>query len=411
MSIRPKTSVDHLKKIQETLTSYKKSNDNDAQIINDLEKELFENKRKEILKENNNNIESEFSTLHDHQRDTNIALNPFIKIKGVTLVPNHELIMIDPFVSLRDLPLKKNFDALILNEEEKFNTLIFIETKTSKFSERLLNKIIEKIQYYESDRMQNFIKKELEPLKIDRIEYVLLIRPHRNDLARKILFDKEIEIINENGKRKLIKVPLIIWNLHHSMKKRNYYYLMIQPYNDKINEAIKLGQYHQNQSLVKFLSHTKEYELIPSLVSLKFSPVMDFTYQLIMVTTELLKLYNNQIFSKNDLMELINEQLFSNLRNDDNINYICQKIIKKGLNSKIFVKTKENDIFKIRVRRIIQPNRIQKEIINKISTFKTDSKFNSIEIQLDLYKKLLDTYRIHPKKRTVTLLDFKNKDK
>ena len=329
MSIRPKTSEDHLKKIQETLTSYKKSNDNDAQIINDLEKELFENKRKEILKENNNNIESEFSTLHDHQRYTNIALNPFIKIKGVTLVPNHELIMIDPFVSLRDLPLKKNFDALILNEEEKFNTLIFIETKTSKFSERLLNKIIEKIQYYESDRMQNFIKKELEPLKIDRIEYVLLIRPHRNDLARKILFDKEIEIINENGKRKLINVPLIIWNLHPSMKKRNYYYLMIQPYNDKINEEIKLRQYHQNQSLVKFLSHTKEYELIPSLVSLKFSPVMDFTYQLIMVTTELLKLYNYQIFSKNDLMELINEQLFSNLRNDDNINYIYQKIIKK----------------------------------------------------------------------------------
>ncbi len=408
MSIRPRTSEEYLKKIKDVLTLYEKSNNNDAQIINDIRKDLFENRRKKILKEYNNDIESDFSTLHNHQKYTNIALNPFIKINGEIVVPNHELIMIDPFVSLKDLPLKKNFDALILVEEKKFNTLIFIETKTSKFSESLLNQIIEKIQYYESVQMQNFIKKELEPLKINRIEYVLLILPHRNDLARRILIDKEIEIINENGTKKLIKVPLIIWNLHPSIKKTNYYYLMIQPYNDNINKAIILRQYHQNQNLIKFLSHNIEYELIPSLISLKFSPILDFTYQLIMVTTELLKLYDSKFFTKSNLIELINEQLFFNLRNDENVNFICQKIINKGINSKIFIETKEKDVYKIRMRRIIQPYKIQKEIINKISAFRTERKFNSIEFQLELNKKILDIYRIHPERRTKTLFDFKD---
>lgn len=403
---RPNNPEEKLHKIKEKLTIYKKSNQNDAQIINDINKALFESRRKEILNESNKNIKSNFSTLHNHQKFTNIAFNPFIKIQGETVVSNHELIMIDPFVSLKDLPLKKNFDALILNEEEKCNTLIFIETKTSKFSESLLNQIIDKIQYYESDKMQNFIKEELKPLKIDRIEYVLLIQPHRNDLARRILIDKKIEIANEYGKKKLIDLPLIIWNLHHSTKKPNYYYLMIQPYNDNINEAIRLRQYHQNQKLIKFLSHNVEYKLFTSLVSLKFSPVLDFTYQLIMITTELLKLYESQTFTKNDLKELIKEQLFFNLRIDDNINFICQRIIKKGLNSKIFVKTREIDVYKIRMRRTIQPYKIQKDMMNKISSYKTERKFMSIKVQLELHKKILDTYLLHSERKTKTLLDF-----
>ncbi|MHA1932355.1 MAG: hypothetical protein ACW96X_07425, partial [Promethearchaeota archaeon] len=186
MSIRLKTPEENLHKIVDRLVLYKNSNKNDKKLIENIKKELFDNKRKELLKGYKNNLESVINTLHDHQKFTNIATSPFIKIQGESVVPNHELIMIDPFVSLEDLPLKKNFDALILNEEEKFNTLIFLETKTSKFSENLLNQIIEKIQYYESEEMQNYIKKELEPLEINRIEYVLLIQPHRNDNARKI---------------------------------------------------------------------------------------------------------------------------------------------------------------------------------------------------------------------------------
>lgn len=254
--------------------------------------------------------------------------------------------------------------------------------------------------------MQNFIKEELKPLKIDRIEYVLLIKPHRNDLARRILLDKEIEIINEHGKQKSIKVPLIIWNFHPSTEKGNYYYLMIQPFNDDTNEAIKLRQYHQNQNLIKFFSYNVEYELIPSLISFKFSPVLDFTYQLVMFTTEFLKLYDSQIFNRNNLIELIKEQLFSNLRKDENINYIYQRIIRKGLNSKIFVETEEIDGYRIRMRRIIQPYKIQEEILNKISAYKTEKKYNSVETQLELNKKLLNTYFLHRERTTKTLNDF-----
>lgn len=407
----PNDSEEKLRKIKERLTLYKDHNQNDAQLIKDITKDLFESRRKEILNESNKNINFNFSTLHNHQKFTNITCNPFIKIQGETVVPNHELIMIDPFVSLKNLPLKKNFDALILNEEEKWNTLIFIEIKTSKLSERLLNQIIDKIQYYESEKMLRFIKNELKPLKIDRIEYVLLIKPHRNDLARRILIDKKIEIIDEYGKKKLIDVPLIIWNPHHSDNKPNYYYLLIQPYNDDTNEAIKLRQYHQNQKLIKFLSQNVEYQLFTSLISLKFSPVLDFTYQLIMITTELLKLNDRQTFTENDLKELVKEQLFSNLRTEVNTNFICQRIINKGLNSKVFVRTNEIDVFKIRVRRTIQPYQIQIEIINKLSLYKTERKIGSNEIQLELHKQILDTYLLHRKRGTKTILDFKNKDK
>ncbi len=410
MANRPNNPEEKLLKIKNRINLYKDHNQNDAQIIKNITNDLFESRRKEILNESNKNIKFNFSTLHNHQKFTNIAFNPFIKIQGQTVVPNHELIMIDPFVSSKDLQLKKNFDALILNQEEKWNTLIFIETKTSKLSEHLLNQIIDKIQYYESGKMQHFIRDELKPLKIDRIEYVLLIKPHRNDLARRILIGKKIEITDEYGKKKLIDLPLIIWNLHTSHDKPNYNYLLIQPYNDKINEAIKLRQYHQNQKLIKFLSQNTEYKLFTSLVSLKFSPVLDFTYQLIMITTELLKLYDRQTFTENDLKELVKEQLFSNLRNEENINFICQRIINKGLNSKIFVRTNEIDVFKIRVRRTIQPYKIQIEIMNKISSYKTEKKIGSIEIQLELHKQILDTYLLHSKRGTKTILDFKKKD-
>ena len=409
MSISPNPE-EKLRRIKESLILNKKSNHIDAQIIDDIKKDLLDSRRKEILIEYHKNIESDFSTLHNHQRFTNIAISPFIKIQGETVVPNHELIMIDPFVSKKDVQLKKNFDVLILNEEEKCNTLIFIETKTAKLSERLLNQIIDKIQEYESEKMQNFIKEELKPLKIDRIEYVLLIQPHRNDLARRILKDKKIEIIDENGKKKLIDLPLIIWNLHPSMKKPNYYYLLVQPYNDNVNEAIELKQNHQNQKLLKFLSQNIDYELFTSLISLKFSPVLDFTYQLIMITIELLKLYESKTFTKNDLRELIKEQLFSNLRIDENINFICKIIIKKGLQSNVFENTKDIDVFKIRVRRFIQPYKIQKEIMNKISLYKTEKKFESIEIQLELYKKILDTFLLNRKRKIKTLNDYANND-
>ena len=405
MSIKLITPKERLQKLKDTITLYKNSSRKDTIIIDNIKKELFDNKRKEILKNFKNSIDNNFNTIHDHQRFTNIAINPFIKIQGETVVPNHELIMIDPFVSLKDLPLKKSFDVLILNKERNYNTLIFLETKTSKFSEKLLNQIIDKIQYYESMHMQNFIREELKSLKINRIEYVLLIQPHRNDKARKLLIDKEIERIDKDGNIESIKIPLIIWNLHPSNTKTNYYYLMIQPYNDNTNEAIKLRQYHQNQNLVKFLSQNMEYILFTSLISLKFSPVLDFTYQFIMSTIELLKLYDSQTFSEKDLKELINEQLFSNLQIEENIDYVYQKILKKGLGSKIFAETKEKGIYKIRMRRSKQPNRIQKEIINRISSYKTERKFNSTKIQLDLYKKLLDIFLINPNRKFKTILD------
>jgi hypothetical protein len=302
MPIIAKNPEEKLERIKNVLDQYKKSNQNDAKLISRITKEISTNKRKEILNEYNKKTEFNFSTLHNHQKFTNIALNPFIKIQKKTVVPNHELIMIDPFVSLKDLPLKKNFDALILNEEEKYNTLIFLETKTTKFSEKLLNQIIKKIQYYESHKMQNFIREELKPIKIDRIEYVLLIQPHRNDFARRILIGKKIEIKKEMGNKEMIDLPLIIWNLHSSTKKPNYYFLMIKPYNDNINEAIRIRQYHQNQKLIKFLSHSTEYNLFTSLFSLKFSPVLDFTYQLTMITIELLKLFDSRTFIINGLI-------------------------------------------------------------------------------------------------------------
>lgn len=75
------------------------------------------------------------------------------------------------------------------------------------------------------------------------------------------------------------------------------------------------------------------------------------------------------------------------------------------MDSKLFVETKEKGIYKIRMRRSKQPNRIQKDIINRISSYKTERKFNSTKIQLDLYKKLLDTFLISPNRKIKTILD------
>lgn len=408
MSIeKPSPEEEALSKLKKTITSYRDGSKNDSQIIDEIKKEIFDNRRKDILKNYRVSIENSINTLRDHQKFTNIAVNPFIKIRGESVVPKHELAMLDPFVSLKELPLKKNFDALIINKEPKCNTLIFLETKTSKFSEKLLNELVKKIIYYESDEMQNFVKKELDPLRIDRIEYVLLIQPHRNDTARKLLNDKEIEII-KNGKKVVEKLPLIIWNLHPSLKKHNYFYLMIQPYVDNINDAIKLRQYHQNQNLIRFLSRNVEYIIFTSLVSLKFSPVLDFIYQLIMVTTELIKLYETQMFKKSDLKELIQTQLYSNLRIEENIEYIYEKIMNKGLHSKIFAEIKEPGIYKIRLRKSKQPRQIEKEIINRICSYKTEQKFNSLKVQTELHKKIKETFLLNPKRKIKTILDYNN---
>lgn len=60
------------------------------------------------------------------------------------------------------------------------------------------------------------------------------------------------------------------------------------------------------------------------------------------------------------------------------------------------------------MRRSKQPTKIQKEIVSKISSYKTDKKFNSVEIQLELHEKLLDIYLMHSDRQTKTLLDFKS---
>ncbi len=409
MTLIPRNLETKLQTKKDNLTQYAKANKSDEKLIKIIKEKIFDSKRKELLNNCKKLLESNFNTILEHQNLTNIAINPFIDIQG-TSVPIHQLIMIDPFVSLKDLPLKKNFDALILNQEEKFNTLIFLETKTSDFREKLLNQVIEKIQEYESAKMQNFIKAQLKPLEINRIEYVLVIEPHRYDTPRRILSNKEINVKKENGSIETTKIPLIIWTVNHDLNKPFYYYLLMQPYNDNYNEAKNLRQYHLNKNLVKYLSAKDDFPVSTPLISLDFSPVLDFNYQFINATPQLLKLNESPIFNKQNLYELIEGQLFPNLRIKENIEYITDTIINKGLKTKIYVKGKEIEEYKIRLRRRKDTSLIQEEIKSKICAIKIEEKLNSIDVQLEIYKKIEEIFLSSPKRKFRTVLELPNDD-
>lgn len=412
-----KKSVDikrELETINRTINNLISSSPNDAKLIENIKKRIIENKRKDTFTNEKFQIDDSIKRVYEHQRFTSIAANPFIQIHGKTAVPNHYLIMMDPFVSVKGTSLKKNFDVLIFNEEEKYNTLIFLETKTSRLSERLINSLIKKIQIYESYEMQKFIKDQFKSLKIDRIEYVLLIRPHLYDFARRILKNKKIKVSDKNKNQREIEIPLILWTINRSIDedRHNYYFLLMQPYNDDIKDSILLRQTHLNKNLRDFLTKNVEYSISTELFHTNFSPVLDFNYQLKNAIVHFFKIKDTKVFVKQDLIDLIETQIFQNLRTNDILEYISNKIIKKGIKAKILQK-KENlaqEIYIINLDKRKQANIIQTKIIEKICDYKTNQNLNSDKTKLEINRSILNIFIDSEKRNTKIMPDFFNKD-
>lgn len=396
--------------LKDTLNKYKKECPIDLVLINEIEKKIFENKEEVLKKEKYNNLKDNIETLKEHQTYTAIAIHPFLEINGKTAISNHHLIAIDPFVSLKDKSIKKIFDALILNIEKNCNKLIFLETKSSYISKFLLKDVISKIEFYESYQMQedirNYFKMEHNITKIDYIEYVLLVQPETNNLVREKLKNKNIIINKNDGSQESIPIPLIIWNIIRSPKpdRFNYYYLLYQPFNADINEGIKLRQQHRNKKLIKYLNKKEECD-VTQLLTLKFSPVLDNNYQLIMVTIELIKIYG-KIFKKEELEEILWEQLPLNLKKQENMDYLYNKIINKGIKAEIFIEKEKNKEFEIKLRKIMGAYLIEEEIIEKLVKYKVEKEMNKPETKLDLIKKIILNYMSDSRRKGKTLDPF-----
>ena len=356
MSVDNEAKLDkELKSLKNTLEKYKKISSADIKLINDIEKTLFENKKIELEKAKITALKNSFDTLKEHQTYTAIAIHPFLEINGKTAISNHNLIELDPFISSEDENFKKNFDVLILNTEVKCTKLIFLETKSSFLSAKMLKDIIAKIEFYESYKMQEFIKNyfrdEYGISNIDYIEYVLLIQPERNDIVREKLKNRNINIERIRGKKEPNPIPLIIWNIIRSPKPKrfNYYYILYNPFNDNISEGITLRQRHRNEKLIKYFDKKDESD-VTDIIRLKFSPVLDLNYQLVMATIELIKLYGREVLIEN-LQDILREHLLLNLKTDVNIENLSNKIIQKGLKIGLFA-IKEEDKYDIKLRKV-----------------------------------------------------------
>lgn len=398
-----------LESIKKSLDSFAKNYQQDAALIEKIRKRITENKKNDFLRDIRLKIENSFETIHEHQRFTSIAINPFIQIQHETAVPNHHLIMLDPFVFLNELPIKTNFDALILSSVNGYNTLIFIETKSADLSIRMLNELTKKIEKYESPTMQETVRNTFPNLKINRIEYVLLVQPHRYDYARKNLKDKMIRIEKSEGNFEEKRIPLILWTINRSIKKHNYYFLLMQPYLDDINEAIKLRQCHLNKELRDFLTVKVEYRISTEIFHTKFSPVLDINYQLLNALVLILKLNESKVFKKNELKNLIKSQLFKNLNTETNIEFIVEKIIKKGLKTKI-LQTKEEDnedqTYIIALDKRKQAKLIQNDIMNKICDYKANFFLQHPETKLLINRTILNNFHDSKERKSKIMRDY-----
>lgn len=409
MSVDNEAKLDkEIKSLKNTLEKYKKISSADIKLINDIEKTLFENKKKELEKAKITALKNSFDTLKEHQTYTAIAIHPFLEINGKTAISNHNLIELDPFISPEDEDFKKNFDVLILNTEVKCTKLIFLETKSSFLSANMLKDIIAKIEFYESYEMQEFIKNyfrdEYDILNIEYIEYVLLIQPERNDIVREKLKNRNINIERIRGKKEPNPIPLIIWNIIRSPKPKrfNYYYILYNPFNDNISEGITLRQRHRNEKLIKYFDKKDECN-VTDIIRLKFSPVLDLNYQLAMATIELIKIYGKEFLIEN-LQDILREHLLLNLKNDVNIGNISNKIIQKGLKIGLFA-IKEEDKYDIKLNSLKSSHIIEEDIIEKISAYKVKKEMNKTEVKIDLLKKVKEAYLSDPR-RTAKTLDF-----
>lgn len=414
MAKKPVDIKREIETINNIISNHINNSPNDAKLIENIKKRIIENKRKDTFTDVKIQIEDSIKRVYEHQKFTSIAANPFIQIHGKTAVPNHHLIMMDPFVSVKDPSLKKNFDVLIFNIEEKYNTLIFLETKTSRLSERLINSLIKKIQIYESYEMQKFIKDQFKNLKIDRIEYVLLIRPHRYDFARRILKNKKIKVTDKNKNQREIEIPLILWTINRSIDedRPNYYFLLMQPYNEDINNSILLRQTHLNKNLRDFLTKNVEYSISTELFHTNFSPVLDFNYQLKNAIVHIFKIKDTKVFVKQDLIDLISTQIFQNLRTNDILEYISNKIIKKGIKARVLQKKEinEEEIYIINLDKRKQADIIQNQIIEKICSYKTNQNLKSDEAKLEISKSILNNFLDSEERKIKIIPDFFNKD-
>lgn len=409
MSDDNKAKLDkEIKSLRNTLEEYKKISSADINLINNIEKTLFENKKKELEKVKIIALKNSFDTLKEHQTYTAIAIHPFLEINRKTAISNHNLIELDPFISLEDEDFKKNFDVLILNTEVKCTKLIFLETKSSFLSAKMVKDIIAKIEFYESYEMQEFIKNyfrdEYDILNIDYIEYVLLIQPERNDIVREKLKNRNINIERIRGKKEPKPIPLIIWNIIRSPKPKrfNYYYILYNPFNDNISEGITLRQRHRNDKLIKYFDK-KDESSVTDIIRLKFSPVLDLNYQLVMATIELIKIYSKEFLVEN-LQDILREHLLLNLKKDINIENISNKIIQKGLKIGLFV-TKEEDKYDIKSKSLKSAHIIEEDIIEKISGYKVKKEMNKTEFKIDLLKKVKEAY-LSDHRRIAKTLDY-----
>ncbi|MFX1238138.1 MAG: hypothetical protein ACFFAS_18615 [Promethearchaeota archaeon] len=400
-----------IKKIEKNLKNYEIQSPHESELISTIRNEIFKRKKVELKKNNLNIIQRNINTVYEHQKLTSVAIHPFYKIHNDTRVSKHFLIGIDPFVSIDENKNQiKNFDALILNLEEKYNTLIFLETKTSGDFAKAISGVIKKIVNYESFEMQVFIKKYFKDKhnleKIDRIEYVLVTYPY-NVNERMKLRNRKIRVRKSEDREEEIPLPLIIWSVNraHKDNEANFYYLLYFPINDDMDEARKFRQHHNNNNLIRFLSQKEKVDVSTKLFSLKFSPVLDFNYQFIMITTELLKLYKDNIFNKDQMKNLIFSQLILNLKKEKIAEYLADKFLKIGLSTGIY-KEKVKSGYQIRLGRVKQALEIQKEIIEKVSLKKAENMIRRPEIKLDLLKKVEITYKTNKERKGSLITDF-----
>lgn len=402
----------NLNETKKNLKNYEIQSSYDAELIKKIKNEIFNKKTVELIRNNKNIIQSSLDKLYEHQKLTSVAIHPFIKINNEVKVDKHFLIEIDPLISIdKKKEQKKFFDALILNLEEKYNTLIFLEIKTNDNFDRAIAGIIKKIKYYESSKMQNYIKKYFKKHynleKIDRIEYVLVTYPYEYVYEGRKLKNKKIKIINEDFEE-VVSLPLIIWTVNraHKDEEANFYYLLYHPINETVEEARDLRQHHKNNNLIKFLSKKNKFDVSTKLFSLKFSPALDFNYQFIMITTELLKLNKSRNFTKNQMEDLVFNQLLLNLKKRKIAEFLVEKYLNKGLSSGIYKQKEETEEYEIKLMRTKQSLLIQKEIIEKISQYKAKKKVDKPEVNLDLLKKVEINYIMNRERKGKLISDY-----
>lgn len=401
-----------LNEIKRNLKHYEVQSSYDAELIKNIKNEIFNKKTVELIRNNINKIHNIFEKLYEHQKLTSVAIHSFIKINNEVKVANHFLIGIDPFISIdKKQEQKKNFDALILNLEENYNTLIFLETKTNNDFDKAIAGITKKIKYYESSKMQSYVKKYFKEQykleKIDCIEYVLVTYPYEYVYEGRKLKKRKIKIENEDSEEE-ISLPLIIWTVNraHKEEEANFYYLLYHPINENVEEARNLRQHHHNNNLIKFLSQKEKVDVSTKLFSLKFSPALDINYQFIMITIEILKLNKSRNFKKKQMEDLVFNQLLLNLKKREIAEFLTESYLNKGLTSGIYKQKKEINEYEIKLRRTRQSLLIQKEIIEKLSQFMTNEKINKPKGQLDLLKKVEINYLMNRERKGKLISDF-----